>query len=303
MAVLDLIKRLSRELLILDGGMGTSLQARGLPRGYPPDLWSVERPEEVRWVHEAFVDAGADIIFTNTFGASRLRLDRYGWGRRVLYLNRAAVRLARTASQGRALVAGNIGPCGPVASTFRQLSRENASSIFSEQIGALASAKVDLLVIETISDLEEMEVTVTAARSVAPDLPVLASLTFTRDGVLRSGEGPAAAARALEAMGVDIVGANCSFGFASLLPICEEMAKATTLPLAMKPSAGVPPAPPRLADEAAEYARRFVEAGASLVGGCCGVDPAMLRAIALAVKGMTPVRRPPVGSSSLQFTG
>jgi methionine synthase I (cobalamin-dependent) len=195
-------------------------------------------------------------------------------------------------------VAGDIGPCGPVAASFRQLSRPEAISIFAEQIEALASSGVDLLVIETISDLQEMEVAVAAARSAAPDLPVLASLTFTRDGVLRSGEGPAAAARALEAMGVDIVGANCSFGFASLLPICEEMAKATTLPLAMKPSAGVPPAPPPSADEAAEYARRFVEAGASLVGGCCGVDPAMLRAIALAVKGMTPVRRSQVASSS-----
>lgn len=293
-----LVDRLSSKVLILDGGTGTSLQARGLPQGYPPDLWSVERPEEVRRVHEAFVEAGADIIFTNTFGASRLRLDRYGWSDRVLDLNRAAIGLARAASQGRALVVGDIGPCGPVAASFRQLSRPEAISIFAEQIEALASSGVDLLVIETISDLQEMEVAVGAARSAAPDLPVLASLTFTRDGVLRSGEGPAAAARVLEAMGVDIVGANCSFGFASLLPICEEMAKATTLPLAMKPSAGVPPAPPPAADEAAEYARRFVEAGAALMGGCCGVDPAMLRAIAQAVKGMAPVRRSQVASSS-----
>ena len=293
-----LVDRLSSKVLTLDGGMGTSLQARGLPRGHPPDLWSVERPEEVREVHETFLEAGADIIFTNTFGASRLRLDRYGWGDRVLEFNRVAVGLARAASQGRALVAGDIGPCRPVAASFRQLSRPEAISIFAEQIEALASSGVDLLVIETISDLQEMEVAVAAARSAAPDLPVLASLTFTRDGVLRSGEGPAAAARVLEAMGVDIVGANCSFGFASLLPICEEMAKATTLPLAMKPSAGVPPAPPPSADEAAEYARRFVEAGAALMGGCCGVDPAMLRAIAQAVKGMAPVRRSQVASSS-----
>jgi len=290
--------RLSSKVLILDGGTGTSLQARGLPRGHPPDLWSVERPEEVRRVHEEFVEAGADIIFTNTFGASRLRLDRYGWGDRVLELNRVAVGLARTASQGKALVAGDIGPCGPVAATFRQLSRPEAIFIFAEQIEALASAGVDLLVIETISDLEEMEVAVSAARSVSPDLPILASLTFDRDGKLRSGEGPAAAALALEAMRVDVAGANCSFGFASLLPICEEMAKVTSLPLAIKPSAGVPPAPPHSVNEAAEYARRFVEAGASLVGGCCGVDPAILRAIALAIKGMAPFRRFSVSSSS-----
>jgi 5-methyltetrahydrofolate--homocysteine methyltransferase len=293
-----LVDRLSSKVLILDGGTGSSLQARGLPRGYPPDLWSVERPEEVRRVHEAFVDAGADVIFTNTFGASRLRLDRYGWGDRVLELNRAAVGLARTASQGKALVAGDIGPCGQVAATFRSLSRPEAVSLFAEQIGALASSGVDLLVIETISDLEEMEVAASAARSAAPDLPVLASLTFTRDGVLRSGEGPAAAARALEVMGVDIVGANCSFGFASFLPICEEMAKATNLPLAMKPNAGVPPESPSSAGEAAAVARQFVETGATLVGGCCGVDPAMLRAITLAVKGMTPVLRSQVASSS-----
>lgn len=293
-----LVDRLSSKVLILDGGMGTSLQARGLPQGHLPDLWSVERPEEIQRLHEAYVEAGADIIFTNTFGASRLRLDRYGWGDRVIDLNRAAVGLARAASQGKALVAGDIGPCGPVAATFRRLSRPEAISIFAEQIEALASAGVDLLAIETISDLEEMEVAISAARSVAADLPLLAFLTFAREGKLRSGEGPEAAARALEATGVDIVGANCSFGFASLLPICEQMAKATSLPLAMKPSAGVPPAPPPSADEAAEYARRFVEAGASLVGGCCGVTPAMLRAIAQAVKGMAPVRRSQVASSS-----
>ena len=292
-----LLDRLSSKVLILDGGMGTSLQARGLPQGYPPDLWSVERPEEVRRVHEAFVEAGADIIFTNTFGANRGRLDRHGWGDRVLELNRVAVGLARAASQGKALVAGDIGPCGPVAATFRQLSQPEVISIYAEQIQAQASAGVDLLVIETISDLEEMEVIVTAARSVSPDMPVLAFLTFGRDGRLRSGEGPAAAAHALESMGVEVVGANCSFGFQSLLPICEEMAGATTLPLAIKPSAGVPPASPPSAEEAAEYARRFVQMGANLVGGCCGVGPPMLRAIALAVKGMRPSRRSAVASS------
>ena len=293
-----LVDRLSSKVLILDGGTGTSLQARGLPRGYPPDLWSVERPEEVRRVHEAFVEAGANIIFTNTFGASWLRLDPYGWRDRVLELNRAAVGLARAAAKGKALVAGDIGPCGQVAATFRHLSRPEAVSIFVEQIEALAFARVDLLAIETISDLEEMEEAVSAARSVSPDLAILASLTFSKSGTLRSGEGPAAAARALESMGVDIAGANSSFGFESLLPICEEMAGATTLPLAMKPNAGVPPASPHSADQAAEYARRFVEAGASLVGGCCGVGPAMFRAIALAVKGIAPVWHSHVAPSS-----
>jgi 5-methyltetrahydrofolate--homocysteine methyltransferase len=293
-----LVDRLSSKVLILDGGTGTSLQARGLPRGYPPDLWSVERPEEVRRVHEAFVEAGANIIFTNTFGASRLRLDPYGSRDRVLELNRAAVGLARAAAKGKALVAGNIGPCGQVAATFRHLSRREAISIFAEQIEILVSAGVDLLAIETISDLEEMEEAVSAARSVSPDLAILASLTFSKSGTLRSGEGPAAAARALESMGVDIAGANCSFGFESLLPICEEMAGATTLPLAMKPNAGVPPAAQPSTDEAANYARRFVEAGASLVGGCCGVDPAMLLAIAQAVEGMAPVWHSHVAPSS-----
>lgn len=298
MGVPFLEERLHREVLALDGGMGTSLQGRGLPRGYPPDLWSVERPGEVRRVHQAFVEAGADVIFTNTFGASRLRLDPYGWRDRVRELNAAAVRLARAAATGKALVAGDIGPCGPVAATFRSLSRPEATSIFAEQIEVLVSTGVDLLAIETISDLDEMEMAVSAARSVAPDLTILASLTFSGNGTLRSGEGPAAAARALESLGVDIAGANCSFGFESLLPICEEMAGATALPLAMKPNAGVPPATPPSTDEAVNYARRFVEAGASLVGGCCGVDPTMLRVIALTIKRMTPIRGSSVASSS-----
>ena len=299
MTVLSVLERLSHEELILDGATGTALQTRGLPAGYPPDLWSVERPQEVRRLHEAYVEAGADIIFTNTFGASRLRLEPHGWGDRVLELNRAAVGLAKAAAQGTALVAGDIGPCGAVATTFRQLSRSEARSIVAEQVEALALAGVDLLAIETLSDLQEMEVAVSAARAAVPDLPILASLTFSRDGKLRSGEGAAEAARALEAMGVDVAGANCSFGFASLLPICEEMAAATRLPLAMKPSAGIPPASPPSENEATEYARRFVEAGANLVGGCCGVGPSMLRTIALAVKGKPPVRRSPVASSIL----
>jgi 5-methyltetrahydrofolate--homocysteine methyltransferase len=299
MTGLVLIERLSRGVLILDGGTGTFLRARGLPAAHPPCLWAAQRPEEVRQLHEAYVEAGADIILTNTFGASRLHLEPHGWGDRVLELNRAAVRLAQAAAQGKAVVAGDIGPCGPVAGTFRRLSRSaEAISIFAEQTEALASAGVDLLAIETISDLEEMEVAVSAVRSVAPDLPILALLTFTKDGRLRSGEDPAAAARALEAIGVEIGGANCSFGFQSLLSICKEMAAATSLPVAMKPSAGIPPASPVSADEAAEYARRFVEAGANLVGGCCGVDPSMLHSIARAVKGMHPVRRPPVISST-----
>ncbi len=292
----SLIERLSQEILILDGSMGTALQEMGLPKGYPPDLWSIERPEEVRRLHKAYVAAGADIIYTNTFGATRLRLAPYGWGDRVAELNQAAARLARGVAQGRVLLAGNIGPCGPAVATFRALSRVTAKSMFAEQIEALASADIDFLAIETMSDLEEMDTAVSAARSVAPDLLILASLTFTRDGRLRSGEGPAVAARALEAMGVEIVGANCSFGFRSLLPICAEMATATSLPLAMKPSAGVPPGSLASAEEAAEYTRRFVEAGASLVGGCCGVGPAMFRVIALAVKEVTPIRRPLVTS-------
>lgn len=298
-SVAALIKSFSREVPILDGATGTALQARGLPAGYPSCLWSVERPEEVKRLHEAYVEAGADIIFTNTFGASRLRLKPYGWHDRVLELNRAAVGLARAAAQDTALVAGDVGPCGPVVGTFRRLSRTEVLSIFAEQVGALASAGVDLLAIETISDLEELETAVSAARSVAPDLPILASLTFTRDGKLRSGEGPAVAARALEAMRIQIVGANCSFGFESLLAICGEMAGATTLPLAMKPSAGVTPASPPSADEVSQYARRFVEEGANLVGGCCGVGPSMLRTITLAVKGILPVRGFPATTSSI----
>lgn len=290
--------RLNREVLVLDGGMGTGLQARGLPRGYSPDLWSVERPEEVRRLHEAHVEAGADIILTNTFGATRLRLDPYGWGDRVLELNRVAVGLARSAAQDRAIVAGDIGPCAPRGGSFRQVLRERAISIFAEQIEALASAGVDLLVIETISDLEEMKAAVSAARVAAAKLPILAMVTFSREGILRGGQRPAEAAQALEGMGADILGANCWFGFPSLLPICEEMAGATARPIAMKPNAGVPPQLPPSASEVATIARQFVEAGATLVGGCCGVDPAMLHAIAVAVRGMAPIRRLPVTSSS-----
>src|SRR3989337_2794494 len=130
MTVAALVERLSREVLILDGGMGTLLQTVGLPLGSPSSLWSLERPEEVRRLHEAYVEAGADIIFTNTFGASRLRLEPYGWHDQVLDLNRAAVHQAREAARGMALVAGDIGPCGPMIGTFHRLPRATASSVF-----------------------------------------------------------------------------------------------------------------------------------------------------------------------------
>jgi 5-methyltetrahydrofolate--homocysteine methyltransferase len=285
LTVSALADRLSRETLLLDGAMGTGLRARGLPSGHPPDLWSIERPDAVRRLHEAHIQAGADILLTNTFGANRLRLDPLGWSGRVFDLNRAAALLARDAAQGNVLVAGDVGPCGPVGGTFRDVPRHKAVAAFTEQIDALVGTGIDLLMIETISDLREMEVAVSAAHRVLPGLPIIGSLTFAKDGRLRGGERPRGAARALEGMGVDVVGANCSFGFESLVPVCEQMAQATTLPVAVKPNAGVPPEPELTADDAARCARRLVEAGASLVGGCCGVTPAMLRAVALAVKG------------------
>ena len=297
-----LLERLKSEILILDGSMGALLQARGLPAGYAPDLWNLERPEVIQAVHAEYVEAGADIILTNTFGASRIRLAEYGAGERVKEINQAAVALARRAARGRALVAGDVGPSGATLAPFGELPFEEAKALFAEQIRALAEAGVDLLAIETLFDLQEVRAAVMAAREVAPDLPLLASMTFTEDGLTDTGTDPETAAVVLEGLGVDIVGVNCSVGPEHMLPVVERLGKATGAFLCVQPNAGLPvrrgerTVYPMAAEEVAAFAVPFTEAGANIVGGCCGTTPEYVRRIRALLKDRRPrPRSVPVG--------
>lgn len=271
----DLLPAIQARALLLDGAMGTELHARGLAVGAPPELWATERPEIVTAIHQAYLEAGSDILLTNTFGANRLRLGVYGAERRVRELNAAAWRLAAAvaARAGRPVwVAGSVGPCGR-STTFRQ-----AVEVFSEQVQALGQGGCTLFVLETMQDLEEVRAAVTAVAEYDPRLPVIVMMTFGQDGRVAGGESPETVVQVVERLSVFAVGANCSFGPEALVPVIERMAKTTTRPLIAKPNAGLPDT---LSPEAfAAWGERLVAAGARLIGGCCGTTPVHLQRLA-----------------------
>ncbi len=277
--------------------MGALLQSRNLPDGYAPDLWNLENPGAIEAVHREYIEAGADIVLTNTFGASSLRLAEYDAAGRLHAINEAAVAIARRAAAGRpVLVAGDIGPSGTTIQPFGELPFEEAVALFREQARALLDAGVDLFAIETMFDLSEAKAALIAVREVAPDLPVIAHMTYNQRGVTDTGASPEAAAVVLEACGADVIGVNCSVGPEDMLEVVGRMSRATTLPLCVQPNAGLPvlrsgrsvfPLGP---DEMVPFARQFVDRGAAIVGGCCGTVPAYIRSIAAEVKGVPPAR-------------
>lgn len=275
--------------------MGTMIYARGIPFNQSFDLINVDRPDVVREIHAAYMTAGADIIETNTFGGNRFRLAEHGLSDRVREINEAGVRAARAATAGRAWVAGAVGPIGKPLAPIGVITGDDAESAFREQIEALSSAGVDLLVIETISDLNEMSRAVAAARAVAPHLPIVAQMTFSEEGKTVFGNKPSEIARRLEQLGVAAIGANCSVGPQGILDVIEKMAAVTRIPLVAQPNAGLPNlvggrllylATPEYFEE---YTRRLVDAGASLIGGCCGTTPGHILAIKRAAAPLKPI--------------
>jgi methionine synthase I (cobalamin-dependent)/5,10-methylenetetrahydrofolate reductase len=284
--------------LLVDGALGTEFYARGIPyeRGF--DELNLTAPALVERLHREYLAAGADIIETNTFGANRLRLAALGLDRRVADLNAAGVRLARAARDATtptAFVAGAIGPAGQPLEPVGVVSLAEARAAFAEQAAALAEAGVDLLILETFSDLRELREAILAARA-ACDLPLVAQMSFTADGRTPTGETPEEVAQALDALGAEVVGVNCGVGPQVALDVVRGMAAVTQRPLVAQPNAGFPgrvggriiylSTPQYFAD----YARRFVASGASLVGGCCGTTPDHIRAMrqALAARGPRP---------------
>ena len=274
-------------MLVLDGSMGALLQGRGLPDGYAPDLWNVENPDAIVAVHREYVEAGSDIVLTNTFGASRLRLGEYSAEHRVRELNEAAVRNARRAAQGReVLVAGDIGPSGTTLQPAGELAFDDAVAIFAEQARALVDAGVDLIAIETMFDLVEAKAALIAVRDVSRTVPIIAHMTFTARGVTDTGTDPETAAIVLEACGADVIGVNCSVGPEDMLEVVGRMARATRCPLSVQPNAGLPVMRhgktvfPQTAEQMAPFARQFADRGAAIIGGCCGTTTEYVRKIA-----------------------
>jgi 5-methyltetrahydrofolate--homocysteine methyltransferase len=279
----DILSRLGREVLIVDGAMGTMLQRAGMPSGQCPEELNVTNPEMVLEVHHAYITVGAECISTNTFGGSRPKLAEYGLGDRVEELNRAGVRLARAA--GAQHILGDVGPCGLVMEPLGTATFDEVFAIFAEQIAALAAESPDAIAFETFTDLAEIRCALLAARSVT-DLPLIASMTFGVSGRTElSATDPETAAVVLEACGATIVGMNCGLGPEQMLPLVARMAAATSLPLVVQPNAGLPTLVngrtvfPGTADEMGRYAAKFAEMGAALVGSCCGSSPSFTGAI------------------------
>ncbi len=286
--------------LLSDGAMGTMLNARGINFSGCFDALNLNQPELVVDIHRAYLDAGADLIQTNTFGANRFKLATHGLAEQVAVINQAGVAAARRAIAASAkpapgavsafvavpaFVAGDVGPLGVRLAPFGRVQPEQAHQAFTEQIESLVEAGIDLLILETFSDLYEIHEAIAAAKQFAP-LPVVASMTFTRDDRTLLGDSPAQAARILLEAGADVIGVNCSGGPAQAWRILRLMKSAAPAArLSVMPNAGWPeqvggrimyPANP---DYFGEYALAFCEAGASLVGGCCGTTPAHIAAM------------------------
>ncbi|MCW5551653.1 MAG: homocysteine S-methyltransferase family protein [Verrucomicrobiae bacterium] len=276
---------LVRGPVVTDGAWGTELQARGLPVGEFPDAWNLTHPERVAEVARAYVDAGSQIILTNTFGANRIRLAENGLADRVSEINRRGVEISREAAGRRARVFASIGPSGKLLMSG-EVTEQELSVAFAEQARALAAAGADALVIETISDLEEGRIAVTAACQTG--LPVAASAVFDsgkdKDRTMM-GNTPEQVAEAFTVAGADIVGANCGQGIAGFAAVCKRLRAATDRPIWIKANAGLPTLVEGRAvyeatpTEFASHVPELIELGASFIGGCCGTNPEFIRAV------------------------
>jgi homocysteine S-methyltransferase len=282
----DLLSRLSNSALLADGAMGTMLHGRGVSFEKCFDELNLSNPEAVAEVHREYIAAGAELILTNTFGANRFKLGQHGLEQKAADINRAGVELARRAAgSSSAWVAGDVGPLGVRIAPFGRVQPEQARQAFADQIGSLCTAGADLIVIETVSDLYEIREAARAAREVC-DLPLVTSVTFTRDDRTVLGDDPMAVARALQEAGADVIGVNCSGGPAQLLRILKQMRQAAPHSrFWVKPNAGWPeqvggrimyPADP---EYFADYAVSFRAAGAAIIGGCCGTTPQHIAAM------------------------
>ena len=282
---------LASRVLVCDGAMGTMLYAKGIFFNRSFDELNLTQPDFVAEVHQAYVRAGADVIETNTFGANRVRLAPFGLGDRVKAINAQGARIARDAARDQVFVAGSIGPLGIRIEPWGKTGVDEAEAYFREQVEGLLEGGVDLFVLETFHDVNEIAAAIRAVRGLS-DLPVVAQVTTEEDGNTLDGAPPEAFVPQLEALGATLIGVNCSVGPAGMLETIERMARVAHVPLSAQPNAGRPreiegrniylSSPEYMAS----YARRFVANGVRLVGGCCGTTPEHVRHIKAAVRAL-----------------
>lgn len=279
--------------IVADGAMGTMLFANGLQFGDPPEVWNLAHPDVIRRIQRAYLEAGSQILLTNTFGGNRARLRLSGHGDRVDELNRTAAILLRAevdSAGGTALVAGDIGPSGEIVEPLGTLAYAEAVEIFREQAASLVAGGVDLIWIETMSDLSEIKAAIEGVRQAAPGIALVATMTFDTRGHTMMGVTPEQAVEALASWGADAIGGNCGNGPDELIPVIAKMrAAAPDVILVAKSNAGMPELVDMRAvyradpDTMAAQVMAMCQAGATIVGGCCGSTPDHVRAIAGAV--------------------
>lgn len=277
-------------VLVADGATGTQLQQAGLPAGIAPERWNLENQQAILNLYQSYLDAGSDIILTNTFGGSRIKLAKDNLAEKCVEINRTAAQLARKVAGENNLVFGDIGPTGELLDPLGPLAYEQAVAAFTEQAGALAEGGVDVILIETMSDLSEARAAVEGAKK-ACSLPVIVTMSFDTRGRTMMGVKPATAVAELWPLGLAAIGANCGRSLSETLTAIETMRQADPKVVLMaKPNAGLPhmeggetifDVNPEVM---AEYALKFRDAGVKIFGGCCGSSPAHIKAIAEALK-------------------
>ncbi|MGQ9631357.1 MAG: homocysteine S-methyltransferase family protein [bacterium] len=282
----DFLERLKDGILICDGAMGTMLQSKGLPPGECGEKWGIDHPDILESIHRAYIDAGAEMIITNTFLASRFKLRRHGLDGKVREIVRRATEIAKGVAGDSAYVAGGLGPTGEIVKPYGDVAEEELREAFEEQVAGLVEGGADLIIIETLSALEEMRAAIAAAKT--SGLPVVASMAFEvgKAGVrTMMGVTPTQALHTMRSAGADVVGANCGGGIEAVVGAIEEMRRSTDGYLIAEPNAGVP----ELVDGRtvfketpegmAKKLRRLVDLGVNVLGGCCGTTPDHIRAI------------------------
>lgn len=292
---LSFLEYIENRLLILDGATGTFLLQNGLKPGECPELFAAQNPDILRGVQKRYLDAGSRAVYTCTLGCNAIKLKEFGLDNETVSLNRKLAQITAELADGKAFVGGDMSPTGVFLRPLGELDFKEAIEVYKQQAEALVQGGVDFIVIETMIDLQETRAAVIAAKEVC-SLPVVASMTFDKHGRTLTGTTAAAAAVALICAGANVVGLNCSTGPAEMLPAIREMKAVSTVPLIVKPNAGMPmikngkPHFDLSCEEFRKYIKPLCEAGANLIGGCCGTDPDYIRAIAQETKGLMPVK-------------
>ena len=299
-------ERLGNEIILFDGGTGTYLYEKGVYINRCFDELNLTSPELVTEVHRDYINAGADIIETNTYGANTFKLTPHGLGNKVYEINLRGAQLAKTAAKESVLVAGAVGPLGVQIEPLGKLSFDEAKDAFKEQIKGLVDGGVDLIILETFALVKEMIQAIRAVRELNAELPIVAQVTINESGTLLSGAPLERFVEKLKDYPVDAIGINCSVGPKAMLDALENLRSLTDLPISVQPNAGLPQnisgrniymtSPEYMA----EYAKRFIQTGAAIVGGCCGTNPTHIRAMRKAVQALQPAKKMDVKITDLQ---